>query len=52
MAGVAHYNMVKHFDFEKLPGAYEVACYLNVGLGCRGVPARVIVLCAVPVYVQ
>jgi hypothetical protein len=52
MGRIADYNMVKHFDFEKLPGAYEVACYLNVGLGCRGVPARVIVLCGAPVYVQ
>jgi hypothetical protein len=52
MGRVANYNMVKHFDFEKLHGAYEVACNRNVGLGCRGVPARVIVLCAVPVYVQ
>ena len=43
MAGVAHYHMVKHFDFEELPGAYEVARHFRVGLGCRGVPARVIV---------
>jgi len=43
MGRVANYNMVKHFDFEKLHGAYEVACNRNVGLGCRGVPARVIV---------
>jgi hypothetical protein len=43
MERVADYNMVKHFDFEKLPGAYQVACHLNVGFGCRGVPARVIV---------
>jgi hypothetical protein len=25
MVGVAHNNMVEHFDFEKLPGAYQVA---------------------------
>ena len=43
MAGVAHYDMVKHFDFEKLPGAYQVARYLNVGFGRRCLPARVIV---------
>jgi hypothetical protein len=32
MVRVSDYNMVKHFDFKKLPGAYEVACNLNVCL--------------------
>jgi hypothetical protein len=43
MAGVAHYDVVKHFDFEKLPGAYQVACNLHVGFGWRCLAARVIV---------
>jgi hypothetical protein len=44
--------MVKHFDFEKLPGAYEVARHLHVGFGWRCLPAWVIMLCGAPVYVQ
>jgi hypothetical protein len=43
MAGVAHYNVVKHFDFEKLPGAYQVARHFNVGFRRRCLPAGVIV---------
>jgi hypothetical protein len=39
MAGVAHYDMVKHFDFEKLPGAYQVARNLYVGFGRRRLAA-------------
>jgi group II intron reverse transcriptase/maturase len=42
MAGVAHYNVVKHFDFEKLPGAYQVARHLNVSFGRRCLTAWVI----------
>jgi len=41
MAGVAHYDVVKHFDFEKLPGAYQVACNLHVGFGWRCLAAYV-----------
>jgi hypothetical protein len=51
MAGVAHYDMVKHFDFEKLPGSYQVARNFSIGFGWPGVPARVIVLCGQPSYV-
>ena len=43
MAGVAHYDVVKHFDFKKLPGTYQVARHRNVGFGRRGVPAMVII---------
>jgi hypothetical protein len=43
MERVAHYDVVKNFDFEKLPGAYQVACYPNVGFGWRWVAAGVIV---------
>jgi hypothetical protein len=39
MVWVAQNYMVKHFDFEKLPGAYEVACHLNVSFGWRSLSA-------------
>ena len=35
--------MVENFNFEKLAGADQVACHLNVGFGWRGFPAWVIV---------
>ena len=43
MERIAQNNMVEHFDFKKLSGAYQVACHLNVGFGWRGFPAWVIV---------
>ena len=42
MVRIAQNNVVEHFNFEKLSGAYQVACHLNVSLGWRGFPARVI----------
>jgi hypothetical protein len=33
MAGLPHYDVVEHFDFEKLSSANEVARHLNVALG-------------------
>ena len=42
MIRIAQNNMVEHFNFEKLSGAYQVACHLNVGFGWRSLPARVI----------
>ena len=41
--GVAHYDMVEDFDFEKLPGAYQVAGDFYIGFARRGVSARVVV---------
>jgi hypothetical protein len=35
MVRVAQNNMVKHFDFEKLSGAYQVARHLNVNFRRR-----------------
>jgi hypothetical protein len=43
MERVAENYMVKDFDFEKLPGAYQVACDSNVSFRRRSVSARVIV---------
>jgi hypothetical protein len=43
MARVAQNDMVEDFDFEKLPGSYQVACHLNVGLGWCGILARMVV---------
>ena len=43
MARIAQNNVVEHFNFEKLPGAYQVACHLNVSFGRRGFPAWVVV---------
>jgi len=38
MVWVAQNYVVKHFDFKKLSGAYEVACHLNISFGWRGSP--------------
>ena len=43
MAGVANHYMVKHFDFQKLPGADEVAGNLDVGFARGRIAARMIV---------
>jgi hypothetical protein len=43
MAGIAHYNVVEHFYFEKLPGSYQIACNPNVSFRRCCVSARVIV---------
>ena len=42
MVRIAQNNMVEHFNFEKLSGAYQVACHLYVSFGRRWLPARVI----------
>jgi hypothetical protein len=44
--------MVEDFDFQKLASADEVAGNLDVGFTGGRVAARVVVLCAAPVYVQ
>ena len=43
MVRIAQNDMVEHFNFEKLSGAYQVACHLNVSFRWRGFPAWVIV---------
>ena len=43
MERVADNDMVENFDFKQLPGAYQVACYLNVGFGWSCISAGVIV---------
>jgi len=52
MMWITQNNMVENFNFEKLSGAYQVACHLNVSFGWRSFPARVIVLCEAPIYVE
>jgi len=42
MVRIAQNNMVEHLNLEKLSGAYQVACHLNIGFGWRGFPAWVI----------
>ena len=42
MVRVADYDVVKHFDFEKLPGTHQVACNLHVGFRRCCITARVI----------
>ena len=44
--------MVDQLDFQQLPGANEIACHLDVGLGRGAFAARVVVLCNAPSYVQ
>ena len=52
MAGIADDDVVKDFDFEKLARLNEVTSDFDVGLGWSRLTARMIVLCAAPVYVQ
>ena len=42
MVRIAQNNMVEHFNFEKLSGAYQVARHFNVGFGRPWLPAWVI----------
>ena len=43
MMRITQNNMVENFNFEKLSGAYQVACHLYVGFRWRGFSAWVIV---------
>jgi hypothetical protein len=44
--------VIEDFDFQKLPGANEVAGNFDIGFARGGVSARVVVLCEAPSYVQ
>lgn len=49
---VADDHVVEEFDFENLRRVAELARNHHVGRARRGVPARVIVLCGEPNYVE
>jgi len=50
--GLSYNDMVEHLDLDQLAGTNQIASYLDIAFGRRGVAARMIVLCDPPVYVE
>lgn len=52
MVGISDDDVVEDFDLEKLAGSDEIASNFDIRFWRSRFPARMIVLCAAPSYVQ